>query len=1040
MPVYEVGRDGDICYYAMQLIHGQGLDEVIKELRRLRAGSGGLGRELPAAGPVAQSLLTGRFRVPQAAIPSPVPAGDLAVTAVDSEAPPHPASSTTRLAEEPTSSARLPGPADLSSSGADRRAYYRSVARVGMQAAEALAHAHQRGIIHRDIKPSNLLLDTAGVVWVTDFGLARTEEAGLTRTGDVVGTIRYMAPERFRGRCDERGDVYGLGLTLYELLTLRRAFEDADRLRLVERIGQQEPPRPRALDPRVPRDLETVVLKAIAKEPARRYPSAQDLADDLRRFLEDRSIRARRALPWERTWRWCRRNPVVAGLTAAVAVLLVVIAAGSTASALRLGAELRRSERAEGAAKLALWEWCRDQAEAYRLRRQMGQRFEGLKAVATATRIARDLDRPAERCLELRNRAIACLALPDVRVVKEWDGWPAGSLHVDFDDALRLYVRTNDQGGVSVRRVDDDAELYPVVSGVGRAWPRLSPDGRFLALSHVPRYELWRLDGQKPTRLTQEPDYAAGDFSPDSRWAAVVHTDGAVSLYDLAAGRCARRLKPGPHPVHSAASDPGGRRLAVSHGGGVQVRDLETGNVLADLPQARAEHLAWAPDGKTLAVVGADRAIHVWDVAARRDVRQLRRWKNAGLRVAFNHGGDLLASIGWEQMLRLWDVRTGEELFHTPASFAGASLRFRGDDRVLAAGVEDTKLRLWEVVTGVECRRLIRNPAGGQAPYGPFAVSPDGDFLAARTADGFGLWALRDGAALASVPAGALDGVVFERSGALLAAGPAGLWRWPLRTDPAAAGGMRLGPPQRLPLPGTPGAQVASSRDGRVVAAAQGWGALVWHADHPGEPIRLAPHEGARTVAVSPDGHWVATGSQDGGARLWEARTGRAVKDLPPQEGWVGVRFSPDGRWLATGGNGLRLWAVGSWQEGPSLGGVPGAAFAFSPAENLLAAETGHGAVRLVDPDTGQEYGRLEDPEQVRATWICFSRDGTQVLTAGGGDAAWIRAWDLRAIRPQLAGMGLDWGLSPYPPAAEEDAPPLRVAVDLGEPGPEQKK
>ena len=138
-----------------------------------------------------------------------------------------------------------------------------------------------RGIVHRDIKPSNLLLDTAGVVWITDFGLAKADDDGLTATGDILGTLRYMAPERFRGEGDARADVYALGLTLYELLTLRPAFDSPDRLQLIEQIKTEEPPRPRPLDSRIPRDLETIVLKAIDKDPDRRYPSADAMAEDL---------------------------------------------------------------------------------------------------------------------------------------------------------------------------------------------------------------------------------------------------------------------------------------------------------------------------------------------------------------------------------------------------------------------------------------------------------------------------------------------------------------------------------------------------------------------------------------------------------------------------------------------------------------------------------------------------------------------------------------------------------------------------------------
>src|SRR5262249_52299156 len=161
---------------------------------------------------------------------------------------------------------------------------------------------------HRDVKPSNLLLDAAGVVWVTDFGLAKTDDGSLTATGDVLGTFRYMSPERFHGQCDARADIYSLGLTLYELATLRPAFDRPDRMTLIARIASDEPPRPRSLDPRIPRDLETIILKAIAKEPRRRYQTAAEMAEDLRRFLADEPIRARRTGGLERLRLWRRRN------------------------------------------------------------------------------------------------------------------------------------------------------------------------------------------------------------------------------------------------------------------------------------------------------------------------------------------------------------------------------------------------------------------------------------------------------------------------------------------------------------------------------------------------------------------------------------------------------------------------------------------------------------------------------------------------------------------------------------------------------------
>ena len=189
------------------------------------------------------------------------------------------------------------------------------MARLGIQAAEALDHAHRQGIIHRDIKPANLLVDVRGNLWITDFGLARfVNEAGLTITGDLLGTLRYMSPEQAlatRLVLDHRTDIYSLGATLYELLTLRPVVDGRDRQEVLRRIAQDEPVPPRRIDPAIPRDLETILLKALAREPEERYATAQDLADDLRRFLEHRPIAARRPSVMERAAKWLRRHPVL---------------------------------------------------------------------------------------------------------------------------------------------------------------------------------------------------------------------------------------------------------------------------------------------------------------------------------------------------------------------------------------------------------------------------------------------------------------------------------------------------------------------------------------------------------------------------------------------------------------------------------------------------------------------------------------------------------------------------------------------------------
>ncbi|HZW32750.1 MAG TPA: serine/threonine-protein kinase, partial [Isosphaeraceae bacterium] len=241
VPIYSVGCQRGVHYYAMQLIDGSNLAELIADLRR---------RDGPADGPRTAPTVTEP--------PDGRPPGDVA------EDP------------RPTPASGVPPPAwSLSTTSPRSRAFFRDVARLGLQAAEALEHAHQQGVLHRDIKPSNLIVDGRGHLWITDFGLARFQgEASLTATGDLLGTLRYMSPEQAlanRAVVDQRSDVYSLGATFYELITLQPAFADSDRQALLRRIAQDEPRRPGALNAAVPADLETIVRKAMAKDPAGRY-------------------------------------------------------------------------------------------------------------------------------------------------------------------------------------------------------------------------------------------------------------------------------------------------------------------------------------------------------------------------------------------------------------------------------------------------------------------------------------------------------------------------------------------------------------------------------------------------------------------------------------------------------------------------------------------------------------------------------------------------------------------------------------------------
>ena len=333
VPVFGTGEDQGLHFYVMQFIEGQSLDRVLGTLNpsgtvgdAATVTDGGEPAEAPespfalcSAEQVAHHLVHGKIES------SSAPSRERKTPATgQSEYSSRDFEEDRRVPTGDESHGHVP-----SDGRPLRRRYWRNVAAVGMQAASAVHYAHRQGTLHRDIKPGNLMLGQSGTVWVTDFGLAKlAEQDDLTRPGDMIGTLRYMAPEQLEGISDRRTDVYSLGLTLYELLTLRPAFDATNRGMLLRQVSHDTPPRPRSLNRTIPHDLETIVLKAIAREPDRRYPSAGDLAEDLERFLDDRPIRARRASLLEHGWRWCRRNPALASVSALALTLLVMVATG----------------------------------------------------------------------------------------------------------------------------------------------------------------------------------------------------------------------------------------------------------------------------------------------------------------------------------------------------------------------------------------------------------------------------------------------------------------------------------------------------------------------------------------------------------------------------------------------------------------------------------------------------------------------------------------------------------------------------------------
>ncbi|HWB08585.1 MAG TPA: serine/threonine-protein kinase [Pirellulales bacterium] len=1001
VPVFGVGEEDGLHYYAMQHIKGQGLDQVLREIKASRAV-----QSRPVASDQRETQLT-------EIVADDIPSGTFA-------APPF-LSDDDGLADAEETIVAISRPSALV--GKSKPDYYQAVARLGMQAAEALAYAHQHGILHRDIKPSNLLLDSEGTVWITDFGLAKVEgSSDLTRPGEVVGTLCYMAPEQFKGVSDRRCDVYGLGMTLYELLALRPAFEDSDRARLITRMNCEEPPALHKWDARVPRDLETIVLKAIAHEAAHRYQTAGELAEDLRRFLAHQPILARRSTLAERAGRWCRRNPLVAGLSGVVVVLLLVLAFGlGVTSLLRrerdkaLEAQAR-AERAEREVAILSHLW---RATALRRNGAGGQRFKCLDEIGQALR----LEPPEDLRGQLRVEAVGALALPDLYLAKQWEGFPPGTEGVDFADGIETYARTDQSGNCSIRQVADDREIV-LLPGWGKpAMPYLSGDGRFVALiGRGGRCRLWKVDASKPKLLIEDKVHPVANvvFRHDSRWIAIAYRDGRINVRDLATDELLYQLEPDePKTELGLALHPTEPILAVASyfNQRLQIRSLLTGEVRAEVrDDGGFVGVDWSPNGEVLAAGGGNtQNIYFYD--RQLNPLNVRPTTSGGLRVCFNHSGDRLVSVGWSGNVQLWDVAAGRLLFTLPGSLGVPGLRFSRDDQWMAGVVSGNQLGIWRVGAGRDMRTLVRSDFPSAGSYFSAAVGGGGDLLAVAMDGGVGFWNLNTGAELGFLPRpNVVPQILFEPSGTLLTLEEtSGVFRWALPAQWAPADIIELEPIEKLPFP-IGGYAIAQSRDGRVLAMSVrniigvgAWGGIwVHHSDRPQSPLHIETD--AAHLAVSPDGRWIVTAKHlDDTLNVWEAKSGRLVRQIKQGTGVGFCDFSADGKWLATGVDGNRLWRVDvePWTEGPRLPSANAVNPLFSPDGKWIAHDTNAGTVRLIDAVSLREIFQLPDPHLNRAIPV-FTPDGTRLITLSNGTVAGVHIWDLRSLRQELVALGFE--------------------------------
>ena len=492
VPIFGVGEQDGIHYYVMQFIPGQGLDRVVGALSvrtgKITSTDGGEAHSTDVARESGSSF-------------SAVEAANLLLSG---------APSSENSLPPDAAAERRPAEAVLATSVVDHR-YWRGVARIVAQAADALEYAHRQGILHRDIKPANLLLDNRGTVWIADFGLAKLADlADLTRSGDVVGTLRYMAPEQLEGKADARSDVYSLGLTLYELLTLRPAFDAQDRRRLIRQVTQEEPPHPRKVNPAIPRDLETIVVKSIASRPEHRYLTAGDLAADLRCFLEDRPIRARRITPLGRAWRWCRRNRAVAILASTAMVLLAAVAVVASVGYLRTDRALQRVSEERKQADAA-----RRQADAERIRTK-AERERAEANLRLATKAFEDIF-----------SRIAAEPVAPLREEEDDAEWPEPTWEnvvTDRDAAmlesmLKFYDHFAQQNQADVKLQKETARAYRRVGDIQR---RLGQYERAETAYRRAQAAYQRLEAESP----RNPEYLTALAGTDNDLGVVLRSTG----------------------------------------------------------------------------------------------------------------------------------------------------------------------------------------------------------------------------------------------------------------------------------------------------------------------------------------------------------------------------------------------------------------------------------------------------------------------------------------------------------------------------------
>jgi eukaryotic-like serine/threonine-protein kinase len=850
----------------------------------------------------------------------------------------------------------------------------REAADLTRQVAEAMHYAHDKGVIHRDLKPGNVLLDRAGHPKVTDFGLAKKlqSDSGLTQTGQVMGTPSYMPPEQAEGKeVGPLADVYSLGAVLYCLLTGRPPFQAASPMDTLKQVVEQEPVPARQLNPSVPRDLETICLKCLEKEPGKRYASAGALAEDLNRFHLGEPIQARPVGTAEQCWRWCRRNPAVATLTGTMTFLLLATSVVSGLAAV----EFRRLAVAKANALQTA-----KHAEAEALATAAAARESARYATEQKTRANREAERAlqakqdAERNLYYANLALAprewtighdshARALLEAcpTYLREWE-WQ----HLDCQfraERLKFTLHNNwviaaawSPDGKRVATGGRDGKVHVWDAATGKVHLTLPghasdmqvvafhPTGTPIAIvgpDGVVQY--WDAATGKPSvPLTPwQPRFADTSFSydaqyvsPDGKRFAVATRNNLLVVSEKNPARESFRVEftrdgASQHSrIRRLLFSPDGSRLAVQIDRNFLVLDARTGLTRIRLPgheQGAVQVVAFSPDGTRLVTGGSDNTARIWAVSESGDSLTLNGHSKGVVKVSFNPDGRLLASGSQDGTVKVWDMTTGT-VVRTLNSFI-ATYPTYPDYRITISGVafnpqgerlltiERGGVVLREASTGQELLRCAQSGSPISSVYSRdgrlIAIAGDANLQICDAVTGKLKSILKTGGIGDALLGGIVNRVAFSPDGDLVAI----LKR---RQGQEVYGVVQLWNVQNGRVSLTlgddrqPAQGLVFGRDGSILIVAQGSNIDFWDLKTTQRIRSLAGHGGrVNAVAISPKGNRLATASDDGSVKLWDVTTGQDVLTLTGHAGPVlDVAFSADGKRIASGGadGTVKLW------------------------------------------------------------------------------------------------------------------------------------